>query len=85
LGCDDGVLNTAPVGSFLGNAFGLYDIHGNIEEWVEDCYEADYSGAPVDGRAASTGDCSSHLARSVHAALLCGGGSMNAATSKPPG
>ena len=63
LGCDDGVLNTAPVGSFLGNAFGLYDIHGNVEEWVEDCYEADYSGAPVDGRAATTGDCSNRVIR----------------------
>jgi formylglycine-generating enzyme required for sulfatase activity len=42
---------TAPVGSFKPNAFGLYDMHGNVVEWVEDTWHDNYSGAPVDGSA----------------------------------
>ena len=42
---------TAPVGSFAVNRFGLYDMHGNVMEWVEDCYHDSYNGAPSDGSA----------------------------------
>jgi formylglycine-generating enzyme required for sulfatase activity len=42
---------TAPVGSFAANRFGLYDMTGNVREWTEDCYHDNYNGAPADGSA----------------------------------
>ena len=48
---------TSPVGSFSENAFGLYDVHGNVQEWVEDCWNGDYDGAPTDGSARESEDC----------------------------
>ena len=49
LSCDDGNGLTAPVGSFGANAFSLFDMAGNLWEWVEDHYRKTYEGAPVDG------------------------------------
>jgi formylglycine-generating enzyme required for sulfatase activity len=62
-GCDDGFAFTAPVGSFEANAFGLNDMLGNVFQWTEDCWRADYAGAPINGSARTGGDCSDHELR----------------------
>ena len=55
---------TTPVGSFPPNGFGLYDVHGNVSEWVEDCRHDDYSGAPSDGSAwIRSGNCRHRVLR----------------------
>ncbi len=54
---------TAPAGSYGPNAFGLYDVHGNVWEWTEDCWNASYAGAPSDGSARLSGDCSQRVIR----------------------
>ncbi|BAL74784.1 SUMF1/EgtB/PvdO family nonheme iron enzyme [Bradyrhizobium cosmicum] len=52
------------VGSFKPNPFGLHDMGGGVDQWVEDCWHKTYQGAPTDGSAWSGGDCSSHVLRS---------------------
>ena len=62
--CKDGyAARTAPVGSYLPNDFGLHDTIGNVWEWVEDCWNDSYHGAPIDGSSWTTGDCSSRGTR----------------------
>jgi formylglycine-generating enzyme required for sulfatase activity len=52
------------VGSFKPNPFGLYDMGGGVDQWVEDCWHKNYQGAPSDGSAWVEGDCASHVIRS---------------------
>ena len=61
---------TAPAGSFEPNAFGVFDIRGNVWEWLADCYHDSYVGAPADGSARTT-DCTLPDSRNVR------GGSWN--------
>jgi formylglycine-generating enzyme required for sulfatase activity len=61
---------TMPTGSFPHNAFGIHDAHGNVWEWVEDCWNESYEGAPSDGAAWLEGRCDFRVLR---------GGSWNTA------
>jgi formylglycine-generating enzyme required for sulfatase activity len=70
--CNDGYPNTAPVGSFPPNAFGLFDMHGNVWEFMADCVTTSYDGAPADGATVREGDCGKRIMR--------GGGWYNAST-----
>jgi formylglycine-generating enzyme required for sulfatase activity len=56
-------VQTAPVGSFAPNAFGLYDMAGNAWQWTQDCYQENYKDASPDGSASTAGDCSRRVIR----------------------
>jgi formylglycine-generating enzyme required for sulfatase activity/class 3 adenylate cyclase len=64
--CNDitGTEQPVKVGSFRPNPFGLYDMGGSVDQWVEDCWHKNYQGAPADGSAWVEGDCGSHVIRS---------------------
>ena len=56
--CGDAPLRkTTPAQSFRPNGFGLFDVAGNVAEWVEDCWNNNYRGAPADGTAWTSGQC----------------------------
>lgn len=57
-------LQPVKVGSFKPNPFGLYDMGGNVDQWVEDCWHSSYQGAPVDGSPWIEEGCLSHVIRS---------------------
>lgn len=54
----------ARVGAFKPNPYGLYDMGGTVDQWVEDCGHRNYQGAPIDGTAWIENDCGSHILRS---------------------
>ncbi len=60
--CSDGYSNTSPVGSYAANGFGIYDLIGNLGEWVEDCSTPSYVSMRSDGTAEG-GDCSKRMVR----------------------
>ncbi len=55
--CDDGIVFTAPVNSFVPNSFGVYNMLGNAAEWIDDCFHESYDGAPTDGSAWRDNKC----------------------------
>jgi formylglycine-generating enzyme required for sulfatase activity len=55
--------NTSPVGQFPPNPYGLHDMNGNAREWVQDCWNASYKGAPKDSKPWLQGDCSRRIVR----------------------
>ncbi len=60
---DQAAIETLPVGSFKANAFGVYDVVGNVAEWTLDCMNLSYLDAPGDGSAWGRGICSSRMTR----------------------
>ena len=56
-------LKTMPVDSLQANPWGLFHVHGNVSEWVEDCWNSPYRGAPQDGSAWTTGPCNARVLR----------------------
>jgi len=62
--CHDGYVFTSPAGSFRPNAFGLYDMTGDVWSWLADCWSDSYAGAPTDGSANLAGDCGRRSLRS---------------------
>ena len=54
---------TVEVGSLPANPWGLHEVHGNVYEWVQDCWNDSYQGAPADGSAWEAGDCARRVLR----------------------
>jgi formylglycine-generating enzyme required for sulfatase activity len=59
--CDDGYAYSSPVASFKPNAWGLYDMSGNVAEWMDDCFTSDVTKIPTDGSAYQQPKCAAGL------------------------
>ena len=57
LSCTDGYAFTAPVGSYVANAYGVYDMIGNVKELMADCWNDTLANLPSNGSKTTTGDC----------------------------
>jgi formylglycine-generating enzyme required for sulfatase activity len=74
---------TTEVDLYLSNGWGLYDMHGNVWEWVHDCWNKSYRGAPDDGSAWKRGDCSHRVLRGGCWGKGCSRGDLRAASRRP--
>jgi len=63
LGTQNAFTDLSPGGSYPGNDFGLYDMHGNVWEWTQDCWSDSYENTPVDGSAYSEKNCKNRVIR----------------------
>ena len=70
--CQDGHTWTSPVGSYEKNGFGLHDVLGNVAEWVEDCWNDNYRGAPTNGSVWNQGECDRRIPRGSYWGNLIG-------------
>lgn len=61
--CSDGRTFTGPVGSYAANGFGVFDVYGNVREWVRDCWHNNYENAPVTSQAWVDVGCDDRVAR----------------------
>lgn len=84
MACDDGAEYTTVVGTYKPNAFGLFDMLGNVSEWTQDCDQENYVGAPTDGSAWITEEChmrsrrgSGYGLHDIHISLRGHGGQSN--------
>ncbi|MEJ2534719.1 MAG: formylglycine-generating enzyme family protein [Gammaproteobacteria bacterium] len=62
----DGYWGPAPVGSFQPNPWGLFDLAGNVSEWVQDCWHGNYTRAPLDGSAWENAGCARRVVRGAY-------------------
>lgn len=84
-GYDDGHWGPAPVRSFSANVWGLYDMAGNVSEWVQDCWHANYVRAPFDGSAWENPGCKRRVVRGGYWASSPGQARSSARISAPAG
>lgn len=68
--CNDGFIYTSPVGMFSPNQWDLFDMLGNVYQWVEDCEHIGYYAPPLSGRSIATPDCSLRVHRGASWATI---------------